>query len=149
HHPPRSPFRPSDPAGDVAVRERLTGMVRRQNVPQQLVELATREPHGRHPSRPSARAVGPLPYGAAGVLPMSRARRRPSVRKRMTIAIRTEGVAKGYGAAVAAEGEVSGCLGPNGGGKTTTIRLLLGLHRPTAGRALLFDLDAWSDPVLA
>jgi ABC-2 type transport system ATP-binding protein len=32
---------------------------------------------------------------------------------------------------------------------TTTIRLLLGLHRPTAGRAEVFGLDAWGDPVAA
>jgi ABC-2 type transport system ATP-binding protein len=46
-------------------------------------------------------------------------------------------------------GEVYGYLGPNGSGKTTTIRLLLGLHRPSAGRASLFGLDAWRDPVAA
>ena len=69
--------------------------------------------------------------------------------------IRTEGLAKRYGATLAldalnldiGEGEVYGYLGPNGAGKTTTIRLLLGLHRPTAGRAELFGLDAWSDAV--
>ena len=36
-----------------------------------------------------------------------------------------------------AEGGVYGFLGPNGAGKTTTIRCLLGLVRPTAGRASL------------
>ena len=48
-----------------------------------------------------------------------------------------------------APGEVYGFLGPNGAGKTTTIRLLLGLHRPSAGRAELFGVDAWREPVLA
>ncbi len=38
-------------------------------------------------------------------------------------------------------GDVFGFLGPNGSGKTTTIRMLLGLIRPTAGRAILFGLD--------
>jgi ABC-2 type transport system ATP-binding protein len=44
---------------------------------------------------------------------------------------------------------VYGYLGPNGAGKTTTIRLLLGLHRPSAGRAEVFGIDAWRDPVAA
>jgi ABC-2 type transport system ATP-binding protein len=72
-------------------------------------------------------------------------------------AIRTEKLSKRYGATLALdrldltvdEGEVYGYLGPNGAGKTTTIRLLLGLHRPSAGRAALFGVDAWSDPVTA
>ena len=48
-----------------------------------------------------------------------------------------------------APGEVYGYLGPNGAGKTTTIRLMLGLHRPTSGRAEIFGVDAWADPVTA
>ncbi|MEZ5124480.1 MAG: ABC transporter ATP-binding protein [Solirubrobacterales bacterium] len=72
-------------------------------------------------------------------------------------AIHAEGLTKRYGSTLALEGldmdvqpgEVYGYLGPNGAGKTTTIRLLLGLHRPTAGRAALFGVDAWRDPVTA
>ncbi|HMD51143.1 MAG TPA: ABC transporter ATP-binding protein [Solirubrobacteraceae bacterium] len=72
-------------------------------------------------------------------------------------AIHTEQLSKRYGETLALdrldlavqEGEVYGYLGPNGSGKTTTIRLLLGLHRPSGGRAELFGVDAWRDPVLA
>jgi len=40
-------------------------------------------------------------------------------------------------------GEVFGLLGPNGSGKTTTIRLWLGLMRPTRGKATVFGFDCW------
>ncbi len=39
-------------------------------------------------------------------------------------------------------GEIFGLLGPNGSGKTTTIKLLLGLLFPTEGQAVVFDSPA-------
>jgi zinc transport system ATP-binding protein len=36
------------------------------------------------------------------------------------------------------QGELVAIAGPNGGGKTTLVRLVLGLERPDRGRALLF-----------
>lgn len=39
-------------------------------------------------------------------------------------------------------GEIFGLLGPNGSGKTTTIKLLLGLLFPSEGEALIFGRDA-------
>ncbi len=43
--------------------------------------------------------------------------------------------------------EVFGYLGPNGSGKTTTIRLLMGMIRPTSGAAHVFGLDCRRDSV--
>lgn len=44
-------------------------------------------------------------------------------------------------------GTVAGFLGPNGSGKTTTIRILLGLLRADGGRATLLGGDPWKDAV--
>jgi ABC-2 type transport system ATP-binding protein len=70
-------------------------------------------------------------------------------------AIDVRGVVKSFGAARALDGldllvptgAVHGFLGPNGSGKTTTIRVLLGLLRADAGALRLLDRDPWSDAV--
>jgi ABC-2 type transport system ATP-binding protein len=59
--------------------------------------------------------------------------------------IEVAGLVKRFGDLVAVDdlsftappGQVTAVLGPNGAGKTTTFRMLLGLARPTAGRALI------------
>jgi len=61
------------------------------------------------------------------------------------LAIETEGLTKRFGDRAVVdridlavpEGSVFGFLGPNGSGKTTTVRMLLGLAFPTAGRVRL------------
>src|SRR5688572_15517183 len=44
-------------------------------------------------------------------------------------------------------GQVHGFLGPNGSGKTTTIRVLLGLFRADAGTVRMLGGDPWHDAV--
>lgn len=75
----------------------------------------------------------------------------------MGAVIETRGLGKRFGSFWAlddldlelAPGEVLGYLGPNGAGKTVTIRLLLGLLRPTTGTAQVFGDDAWTGVVAA
>lgn len=45
-----------------------------------------------------------------------------------------------------ARGEIFGFLGSNGAGKSTTIRMLCGLLRPTSGTAIVGGVDVATDP---
>ena len=69
-------------------------------------------------------------------------------------AIEVRGLTRRFGAFVAVDnlsfevkrGEIFGFLGSNGAGKSTTIRMLCGLLRPTSGKALVDGVDVTGDP---
>jgi ABC-2 type transport system ATP-binding protein len=73
----------------------------------------------------------------------------------MVAAVDVAGLVKTFGATRALDGldlevldgEVHGFLGPNGSGKTTTIRVLLGLLRADAGRVQVLEGDPWRESV--
>jgi ABC-2 type transport system ATP-binding protein len=68
----------------------------------------------------------------------------------LTTVIQTENLTKRFGDFTAVDrvslsverGEVVGYLGPNGSGKTTTIRMLIGLLLPSEGKASVLGFDA-------
>jgi ABC-2 type transport system ATP-binding protein len=72
-----------------------------------------------------------------------------------SLAVMTQGLSKSYGEVRALwgvdlevrRGEIFGFLGPNGSGKTTTIRCLLDLIRPSGGTLRLLGLDPQAEPV--
>jgi ABC-2 type transport system ATP-binding protein len=70
------------------------------------------------------------------------------------LAIDVRGLSRRFGSFVAVQdlsfsvkqGEIFGFLGANGAGKSTTIRMLCGLLRPTSGTALVGGIDVSRDP---
>jgi len=70
------------------------------------------------------------------------------------IAVETRHLTRRFGSIVAvrdlnltiAKGEVFGLLGPNGSGKTTTIRMLCGLLAPSEGTAIVAGVDVREAP---
>jgi ABC-2 type transport system ATP-binding protein len=70
------------------------------------------------------------------------------------LAIDVRGLTRRFGAFVAVDdlsfsvkqGEIFGFLGANGAGKSTTIRMLCGLLKPTAGTALVGGVDVSRNP---
>src|SRR6476659_4336142 len=71
------------------------------------------------------------------------------------MAVEVEGLQKHFGRVAALRGldlqvpagQVTGFLGPNGSGKTTTIRILLGLLHADGGKATVLGGDPWVDAV--
>ena len=69
-------------------------------------------------------------------------------------AVETRELTRRFGALIAVDrlslriesGEVFGLLGPNGSGKTTTIRMLCGLLQPSAGTALVAGIEVTVAP---
>jgi ABC-2 type transport system ATP-binding protein len=69
-------------------------------------------------------------------------------------AIETHALTRRFGDLVAVRGldlriergEIFGLLGPNGSGKTTTIRMLCGLLEPTSGTAIVAGVDVGREP---
>ncbi|MFW6069256.1 MAG: ABC transporter ATP-binding protein [Chloroflexota bacterium] len=73
------------------------------------------------------------------------------------VMIRAESLTKVYGVNLAIDdisfsckqGEIVGFLGPNGSGKTTTMRILTGYMPPTSGKATIAGHDTISDSIAA
>lgn len=69
--------------------------------------------------------------------------------------ISVQGLKKSYGAVTAVhdvsfsapDHSITGLLGPNGAGKTTVMRMIFGIVKPDAGKAMVDGLDVAADPL--
>ncbi len=102
------------------------------------------------PNHPPTSVHSRLDRMPAGRNPSLRpASRPPPARPVLPAAIEVQGLTKRYGDAVAVDdlsftvpqGSITGFIGPNGSGKTTTIRMLMHLAKPDAGRARVLGVD--------
>src|ERR1035437_7860007 len=74
----------------------------------------------------------------------------------METVIKTENLTKRFGDFIAVDsisfevraGEIFGFLGANGAGKTTAMRMLCGLSKPSSGIATVAGFDVYSKPEL-
>src|SRR6478752_3285942 len=100
---------------------------------------------GNPPTGPSTVTPPPGPPPGPPLGPPSSPQPPLSSSGPVDVAISTRGLTKRYGSQPALQGldltvprgSVYGFLGPNGSGKTTTLRLLVGLMRPDAGEIML------------
>jgi ABC-2 type transport system ATP-binding protein len=70
----------------------------------------------------------------------------------VTAVVRAEGLGKKWGSTIALESAsfeippgITGLLGANGSGKTTTLGHVLGMHRPDGGSIEVLGRDPWTD----
>ena len=78
----------------------------------------------------------------------------PTASTDAALSLQVEGITAGYGrttvlrdvSLTVAPGEVTGIVGPNGGGKTTLLRVMAGLIKPTSGRVLVGGEDVTAAP---
>ncbi len=90
---------------------------------------------GFQPAEPSTYATFPPPDAAIATLGLTRIFDHKRAVDGLTLVVR--------------RGEFFGFLGRNGAGKSTTIKMLVGLLRPTAGVAFVGGINVWQDPLRA
>ena len=106
--------------------------------------MASQAPYPPSNGAPGPAPVGPVPYAGAPFPPPD-------------AAVATWGLTRMFGERAAVNGlnlivrrgEFFGFLGPNGAGKSPTIKMMVGLLRPSAGAAFVGGVDVWREPLRA